>query len=654
MTGRNTLRNVSLLRVLAGFAVLNLSEWGFITALSVHAFRVGGPLDVGLIGIRLLAGAISSAVLAPALAGRRGALSLVALARACLLAAAALLALDGSVFVIILAFVVLDAIAAAIYRPAQSRLMPSLSGTPTELTQAVAGTSLAKTLGQAGGALLAGGAIQFISPDATMVSEAAVMLVAALCTAGVNGRSVVTNSGERRGRLRAGLSAFPEVLDNVYAWPLVVASVLRTLVRGLWGALLVVVALRLLHSGSSSVGLLQAAAGIGALVALPVTATQIGRAQLAAPCASAFVLAGVAVGLIGAATGLALVAGLVFVWGAAMAVADATSLSLLHRVLSSQLFSKTVAVMESLKLMSEGAGALLAPALVAIFGLRAALLIAGIPLPLLMAVTWLRVRGSDALAAGRGSIVSLLHQVELFRGLDMVSLEQLAAAAVETEVPSGEFPIVQGDIGERFYVVRSGRADVLIDGFKVREIGSGEGFGDRALLRNTPRTATVQALSDMRLLAVGREAFLDALTGDAGMQIDFGDLLATPITTVLRSLPIFAGSAADALDRVAAAAARSSLPEGTVVFDVGDEPDAVYVILSGRVDILSDGRVRSVLVPGECFGELSLLHGTPRTGRAVIAQDAIVLVLPAAVVLAEAQGSARAPSPAPSRTPSRE
>ena len=139
------MRNRGLLRLLVGFGLLNLSEWGFITALSVHAFRVGGTLDVGLIGIRLLAGAVSSAVLAPIFASRTGALSVVALLRACLLGAAAATVIAGSPYLVALIFVVADSIVGAVYRPAQSRLMPSLAQSPIELTQAVAGTSMAKT-----------------------------------------------------------------------------------------------------------------------------------------------------------------------------------------------------------------------------------------------------------------------------------------------------------------------------------------------------------------------------------------------------------------------------------------------------------------------------------------------------------------------------
>ncbi len=365
---RPTLRNASLARLLAGFGLLNVAEWGFIAALSVYAYRTGGTLAVGLIGVRFLAGALSSAILAPLIVGRRGVLSLIAFLRACLLGAAALMAIEQRAFLFVLLFVVLDAVVAAVYRPAQSRLMPSLARSPQELTSAVAGTSMAKTIGQAAGALIGGAAVEFVSPAYAMAGEAGVMLFALICTLGVGGTAGIRCTGCGRSG-----GAVPSVLSDGPAWPLVVASVLRTMVRGLWGALLVVVALDLLHAGSSSVGLLQAVTGIGVLIALPVTVTQIGRSRLALPCLVSFVAAGITVGLVATTSSLAVVAGLVLIWGAAMALADATSLSLLHRLLRTGAFSRTVTVMESLKLLTEGAGALLAPALVALFGLRAAL-----------------------------------------------------------------------------------------------------------------------------------------------------------------------------------------------------------------------------------------------------------------------------------------
>ncbi len=633
-SGRPLLRNRSLLRLLCGFGLMNVSEWGFIAALSVHAYQQGGALDVGLIGLRFLAGAVSSAIIAPLVASRRGLLGVVAFLRAVLLGAAAVAAIGGSEFGVVLIFVVADAIVAATYRPAQSRLMPSLAHSPQELTQAVAGTSMAKTVGQAVGALLGGIAVGLISPPSVMACEAGVMLLSLACTFRLGGRPAA-DSGSASSRLREGLAAFPGVLSDAAAWPLVVASVLRTLVRGLWGALLVVVALRLLHASDSSVGLLQAAAGLGVLFALPVTASQIGRPRLGIPCIASFVAAGLALVLVGASSGLPLVAALVFIWGAAMAIADATSLSLLHRLLPTHAFSRTVAVMESLKLLTEGIGALLAPALVALFGLRAALVIAGLPLPVLMVTTWVRVRRSDQLAAGRGAIVARLHRAPLFRELDMASLEQLAASAHPVEAHPGDEPIVQGAPGDRFYVIAAGEADVLIDGLRVRRIGAADDFGERALLRDTPRTATIRALTEMRLLTIEREAFLEALMGEAGVHFEAPDRLDVPLAEVLQGLTAFEGLDQTTLRRLAGAAWRTTLAAGTTVFDVGDESDAAYVILSGRVELQREGQVASVLLPGEIFGELSVLHRTPRPGRAVVAETAVVAELAAEAMLAE-------------------
>jgi CRP-like cAMP-binding protein/predicted MFS family arabinose efflux permease len=633
-SGGRKLGNASLLRLLGGFGLLNVSEWGFIAALSVHAYRAGGTLDVGLLGVRFVAGALSSAVLAPLLVNRRGVLSVIALLRAVLLGAAAAMAISGSPYLLVLVFVVADAVIAAAYRPAQSRLMPPLARSPEELTAAVAGSSMTKTIGQAAGALLGGAAVDFVSPGTAMAGEAAVMLLALACTFGVGGAPVVVDAGPLARRLREGMSAFPSVLGDVHAWPLVLASVIRTLVRGLWGALLVVVALRLLHAGSSSVGLLQAASGLGVLIALPVTVSQIGRSRLALPCLMSFVAAGITVGLVSTASTLPIVAVLVFVWGGSMAVADATSLSLLHRLLPTEAFSRTVAVMESLKLLTEGAGALLAPLLVALFGLRAALLVGGLPLPLLMIVTWARVRRSDEFAAGRGTLVARLHRVPLFRGLDMASLEQLAALAQPVAVAAGEEPVRQGEPGDRFYVIQYGEAEVLINGFKVRQLGDRDEFGDRALLRETPRTATVHALSPMELLAIDREAFLQAVTGEAGVSFEAPDLVRASPVQVLRELRVFAGAAELALRALADASERSQIAAGSVVFDVGDPSTAAYVILRGRVELQRDGALSAVLLPGDVFGELSVIHGTPRPGRAVVTDPVVALVLPAEAMLA--------------------
>ena len=73
--------------------------------------------------------------------------------------------------------------------------------------------------------------------------------------------------------------------------------------------------------------------------------------------------------------------------------------------------------------------------------------------------------------------------------------------------------IYQGEIGARFYVLRSGAVRVLVDGQEVSRLRSGDWFGEVALLRDIPRTATVQATEVTALLSLSDEDFHRALEG---------------------------------------------------------------------------------------------------------------------------------------------
>ena len=100
-----------------------------------------------------------------------------------------------------------------------------------------------------------------------------------------------------------------------------------------------------------------------------------------------------------------------------------------------------------------------------------------------------------------------LRELPVFGALDSEQLTAILEHGAWMAAPPGRALVTQGELGDRFYVVASGRAEVVRDREAVGWVGRGEYFGEVALLRNVPRTATVTASTPMRLFALDRDGF---------------------------------------------------------------------------------------------------------------------------------------------------
>jgi hypothetical protein len=217
--------------------------------------------------------------------------------------------------------------------------------------------------------------------------------------------------------------------------------------------------------------------------------------------------------LIGLLTGSAVAVGAFVVIGAANALVDVAGFTLLQRLVPDQTLARVLALTEAVFSLALALGSLAIPFVLSALGATGALVVTGCLLPLAVLARWAALRAIDADIGVRKDRIVLLRRVGMFRLLPVPVIEGLAQRLGRSQVPAQTDVFVQGDPGDGFYVIESGLVAVLDDGQEVRRLGPGDSFGEIALLRAVPRTATVRALEDTVLATLGGPQFLAAVTG---------------------------------------------------------------------------------------------------------------------------------------------
>jgi hypothetical protein len=192
---------------------------------------------------------------------------------------------------------------------------------------------------------------------------------------------------------------------------------------------------------------------------------------------------------------------------------EAAGLSLLQRLNADDVVGRAFAVVEANYWLTTGVGAVVAPALVSWLGARAAIVVAGGFLPLVVALRWRGLARFERQAVVPEDAFAALRRLPVFAPLPMVTVENLARRVGRSDVAAGEVIVRRAEPGERFYVVAAGTFDVGDCAGDPPPLVPGDCFGEIALLHSVPRTATVTARDAGLLYTLDRDAFLTAIGG---------------------------------------------------------------------------------------------------------------------------------------------
>jgi len=513
-------RNENLRRVELAWGASIAAEWTHFVALGVFAYNAGGASAVGIAGLVRMLPAAFVAPFASALGDRfrrERFLVAVSLAGAAALGGSAAAYFLSRSELIVFALAAVVGVTSTLFRPALQATLPSLATTPEELIAANGATSTLESLGTLLGPLVAGVLVSVANVGVVFLVASAALLVAAAQLRGVlvEGRiQVIASSRMPRPReLLAG--GFRAVVSEPTTRLLVFLTTAQSFIRGCLNVLIVVGVFQLFGAGAGAVGYLTAAVGIGGLVGAFGALSLKGR-RLAVPFGISLVFWGLPIMLIAAWPSVPAGIFLLAVVGAANSVEDVAVFTLFQRIVPDHVLTRVLGIVWGLAMGAIAIGSVAATGIVALVGSRTAFVVVGAILPLATLIVWRQLARIDREMLPPADELAIVEGVPMFAPLSIAAKEHMAARLVEVPVTAGEVVIRTGDSGDRFYMVADGALEVT-NGVHA-EAHRGDFFGELALLRDIPRTATVIATTRSRLYALEREDFLAAVTGHSAVR----------------------------------------------------------------------------------------------------------------------------------------
>ena len=536
----SVLRNRSLRRLNLALVGSVIGDWAFSVAISVYAYNNGGATALGIISVvRYLV----MAVLAPLLAtladrfDRRLVMFGADAVRVVLVfASAAIVEFDGPELPVY-ALSVLTGIAGMVFRPAQAAILPSLAQDPSELTAANVVSSTINSIGFFVGPAVGGLLLAVADIGAVFAFNALTFVWSAVMVLGVrpvtrsadgtetpdtpetpetpDGNAEESGSSAATGGMFAGVGdGYRVILGNPHLRLIVALYVAQTVVAGCSAVYEVAIALDLLGLEDSGVGVLNAALGVGGLIGGAVALVLSQRGRLSRDFGIGVVLWAAPLLLIVAVPSLPSALLAMMLIGLGNSLVDVNAETIVQRLVPDEVLGRVFGALDSAAIGGMALGAGIMPLLIVTVGLSTGLLIVAVSVTALVLVSVRGLQRVDRIALAPDGLETL-RAVPMLSVLPDHAIERLARMSERMTLPAGHMVFEQGDEGDRFYVIESGEVEVSKVGEPVARLGAMGSFGEIALLRDVPRTASVLTLTEVVVRALDRRHFLAAVTGHA-------------------------------------------------------------------------------------------------------------------------------------------
>ena len=402
----------------------------------------------------------------------------------------------------------------ATFRPLQASLFPWLVHSPRELASANVAAAGIESAAALVGPLLAGAALLRTTPDRALAVGTACVLLALVPMSAIRLPEAYRHReahSQVRGSFAAGLVAFFRMVPRGGLPALIMA---QTFARGALNVLLVLLVIEVLQVGEDTVGWLWAAMGVGGLAGAALGTRLLRVTRLLRCFAGGVMLWGVGLVVLAAGSG-PVTAGLgMFVIGVANAIEDPGVFTSAARLAPPGLAAQAMGAVEIVVCVGMALGSAAAPGLASVLDVRPAILCIGAGVVLIALLYWRTLRRLDHEAVVSAASTELLTEVEIFEPLPLVVVEHLATRLTRHDYAMGEVVITEGEPGDSLHVIVSGAATVTVDGTPRPDLAQRDTFGEIALLRDIPRTATVTADGGLTTLSLQREDFLTAIQGN--------------------------------------------------------------------------------------------------------------------------------------------